>query len=87
MAETYHQIASYNSKQPIRGLLLLCIAVTPSGHSYERAALLEHLAKVGSFDPISRVQMTESDVRPNLQLRAATQSYLDSHAYAWSEAI
>jgi hypothetical protein len=28
--------------------------ITPSGFSYERSALLEHLSRVGKFDPISR---------------------------------
>eukprot|EP00877_Chromochloris_zofingiensis_P003028 jgi/Chrzof1/12726/Cz07g05110.t1 len=62
-------------------------AVTPSGQSYERSALLEHLAKVGKFDPLSRAFMSESDVRLNVGLRNATQQYLDEHPWAWGECV
>ncbi|DBA83374.1 TPA: hypothetical protein ACH3X2_006521 [Trebouxia sp. C0005] len=34
--------------------------MTPSGLSYERSALVEHLKKVGAFDPITREAMTAS---------------------------
>jgi STIP1 family protein 1 len=61
--------------------------ITPSGCSYERSALLEHLAKVGSWDPISRAPMTQSDVTLNVGLRNAVQFYLDSHPWAWAECV
>lgn len=61
--------------------------ITPSGFSYERAALLEHLSRVGQWDPISRSPMTESDVTPNVGLRNATQHYLDEHPWAWLECV
>jgi hypothetical protein len=61
--------------------------ITPSGFSYERSALLEHLARVGKFDPISRSPMTESDVTANVGLRNATQHYLDEHPWAWQECV
>jgi STIP1 family protein 1 len=76
--------------------MLFCVAhpqvfrdpvITPSGFSYERSALLEHLTRVGKFDPISRSPMTESDVTPNVALRNATQHYLDEHPWAWQECI
>eukprot|EP00879_Flechtneria_rotunda_P003088 GHRR01003309.1.p1 GENE.GHRR01003309.1~~GHRR01003309.1.p1 ORF type:complete len:326 (+),score=122.01 GHRR01003309.1:282-1259(+) len=59
--------------------------ITPAGFSYERSALLEHLAKLGKFDPISRTPMRESDVIPNIGLRNATLHYLDEHPWAWGE--
>lgn len=61
--------------------------ITPSGCSYERSALLEHLSRVGKFDPISRSPMTESDAIPNVALRNATQHYLDEHPWAWHECV
>ena len=61
--------------------------LTPSGNSYERSALLEHLAKVGKWDPLSRVPMSESDVRPNIALRNSTEHYLNEHPWAWRECI
>lgn len=59
--------------------------LTPSGHSYERSALTEHLAKVGAWDPISRTPTRPDDLRPNIALRSATQHYLDEHPWAWAE--
>ncbi|KAF6259432.1 hypothetical protein COO60DRAFT_1513300 [Scenedesmus sp. NREL 46B-D3] len=61
--------------------------ITPSGCSFERSALLEHLSKVGKFDPISRQPMDESDIIPNIGLRNATQQYLDEHPWAWGEVV
>ncbi|CAL5229583.1 g12939 [Coccomyxa viridis] len=59
--------------------------ITPSGLSYEQSALQEHLSKVGNFDPVTRKHMTSRDVTPNLQLRAATEHYLDEHPWAWAD--
>jgi STIP1 family protein 1 len=61
--------------------------ITPSGNSYERSALMEHLSKVGKWDPISRVPMSESDVRPNIALRNSTEHYLNEHPWAWGECM
>lgn len=61
--------------------------ITPAGFSYERGALLEHLAKVGKFDPISRTPLAEHEVVPNISLRNATQQYLDEHPWAWGECV
>ncbi|KXZ46538.1 hypothetical protein GPECTOR_42g745 [Gonium pectorale] len=58
---------------------------TPSGRSYERTALLEHLKKVGRFDPITRQQLTEEALVPNVSLRAAIEVYLEEHPWAWGE--
>lgn len=60
---------------------------TPSGFSYEHSALVDHLNKVGNFDPISRKAMVPSEVKPNLALRSATQEYLDEHPWAWKDCI
>lgn len=58
-----------------------------SGCSYERNALLEHLAKVGPFDPVTRCALTAGEVRPNVSLRAAVASYLQEHPWAWAECV
>jgi STIP1 family protein 1 len=62
-------------------------ATTPSGLSYERSALLNHLKSVGKFDPVTREPCSEAQVRPNLGLRSATQEYLDGHAWAWRDCV
>ena len=59
----------------------------PSGHSYERLAVLEHLRKVGKFDPVTREPMTEADLRPNLGLRNAAHEWLNAHAWAYADII
>lgn len=44
--------------------------MSKSGQSFERSVLLEHL-KNHSFDPFTRENLTEADLRPNLGLKAA----------------
>ncbi|GLC75485.1 hypothetical protein PLESTF_001642900 [Pleodorina starrii] len=59
--------------------------VVPSGRSYERSALLEHLKKVGRFDPITRQALSEEQLIPNVSLRAAIELYLQEHPWGWGE--
>ncbi|GLI66757.1 hypothetical protein VaNZ11_010723 [Volvox africanus] len=59
--------------------------VVPSGRSYERSALLEHLKKVGRFDPITRQHLAEEQLVPNVSLRAAIELYLEEHPWGWGE--
>ncbi|KAI8474037.1 MAG: hypothetical protein J3K34DRAFT_518535 [Monoraphidium minutum] len=56
-----------------------------SGHTYERAALTEHLTKVGGWDPITRAPTSLDDVRPNIAMRGAVALYLQEHGWAWHE--
>lgn len=53
----------------------------PCGHSYERSALLEHLAKVGHFDPITRKPLKEAQLVKNVGLRVAAHAWLDAHPW------
>lgn len=57
--------------------------ITPSGVSYERAVLLDHLEKVGNFDPITREPLEPSQLVPNLAIREAVHAYLDKHGWAY----
>lgn len=59
--------------------------ITPSGQSYERAALQEHLRKVGQFDPITRQAVFEQQLITNVGLRSAIHNYLDEHPWAWAD--
>jgi len=61
--------------------------VTPCGISYENQVLLEHLRKVGEFDPVTRRPMKAKDVRKNIGLRNAVESYLDDNPWAWYYAM
>ncbi|KAI6674391.1 hypothetical protein NL676_002297 [Syzygium grande] len=57
--------------------------ITPSGITYERAVLLEHLNKVGKFDPTTHERLDPSQLVPNLAIKAAVQAYLDEHGWAF----
>lgn len=55
--------------------------VTNTGKSYERAAILEHLRRQET-DPLTREVLKPSDLRPNLDLRAACEEFLDENGWA-----
>ncbi|CAN6349417.1 unnamed protein product [Urochloa humidicola] len=57
--------------------------ITPSGVTYERAVLLEHLDKVGNFDPVTREPLKEHQLVPNLAIKEAVQAYLKGHSWAY----
>lgn len=57
--------------------------ITPSGHTYERAVILDHLQKVGEFDPITREPLDPSQLVSNLAIREAVHEYLDKHGWAY----
>lgn len=57
--------------------------ITPSGVTYERAVLIDHLQKVGKFDPITREPLDQSQLVPNLALKEAVQAFLDEHGWAY----
>ncbi|CAN8269558.1 unnamed protein product [Cochlearia groenlandica] len=57
--------------------------ISPSGVTYERAAILEHLKKVGFFDPITREYFDPSKLVPNLAIKEAVAAYLEKHAWAY----
>lgn len=43
------------------------------------------ILQVGNFDPVTRKHMTSKDAVQNLQLRAATEHYLEEHPWAWAD--
>jgi len=55
--------------------------VTPSGHSFDRVAILNHL-QLSDVDPITRIPMTVENVRPNYALKAACEEFLDKNGWA-----
>ena len=56
---------------------------TPSGITYERASLREHLQKVGAFDPVTRAPLRLEQAVPNIALRETIREYLDEHPWAY----
>ncbi|KAJ6801843.1 E3 ubiquitin-protein ligase CHIP [Iris pallida] len=57
--------------------------ITPSGVTYERAVLLEHLQKVGNFDPITREPLDSHQLVPNLAIKEAVRAFLNDHGWAY----
>lgn len=57
--------------------------ITPSGLTYERAVILDHLEKVGKFDPITRETLFPSQLIPNLAIKEAVEAYLEKHGWAY----
>jgi len=59
--------------------------ITPSGITYDRTELSEHFNKIGYFDPLTRREITEKDLVPNLALREAIEDFLDHNGWANDE--
>ncbi|CAA2965102.1 E3 ubiquitin- ligase CHIP [Olea europaea subsp. europaea] len=57
--------------------------ITPSGLTYERAVILDHLHKVGNFDPVSREPLYSSQLVPNLAIKEAARAFLETHGWAY----
>ena len=49
--------------------------VTPSGVTYERAVISEHLRRVGYFDPLTRAPLMESQLVPNITVREVIEDF------------
>ncbi|KAL9275864.1 E3 ubiquitin-protein ligase CHIP-like protein [Drosera capensis] len=57
--------------------------ITPSGFTYERAVILDHLQKVGDFDPITREPLDPSQLISNYAIKEAVDAYLAKHGWAY----
>ncbi|KAJ7950545.1 E3 ubiquitin-protein ligase CHIP [Quillaja saponaria] len=57
--------------------------ITPSGLTYERAVILDHLQKVGKFDPVTRELLYPSQLVPNLAIKEAVLAFLNKHGWAY----
>ncbi|WVZ95440.1 hypothetical protein U9M48_041206 [Paspalum notatum var. saurae] len=53
--------------------------ITPSGVTYERAVLLDHLQTVGKFDPVTREVLEPHQLVPNLAIKEAVHAFLSEH--------
>eukprot|EP00262_Sarcandra_glabra_P007457 TRINITY_DN20280_c0_g1_i1.p1 TRINITY_DN20280_c0_g1~~TRINITY_DN20280_c0_g1_i1.p1 ORF type:complete len:280 (-),score=45.95 TRINITY_DN20280_c0_g1_i1:293-1132(-) len=57
--------------------------ITPSGITYEREVLVNHLLKVGNFDPVTRELLDVHQLVPNLAIKEAVQAFLNKHGWAY----
>lgn len=56
--------------------------ITPSGITYERKDLEEHLQRVGHFDPITRADLTAERLIPNLAMKEVVDDFLEGNGWA-----
>eukprot|EP00164_Ancoracysta_twista_P000199 GFYU01000290.1.p1 GENE.GFYU01000290.1~~GFYU01000290.1.p1 ORF type:complete len:284 (-),score=86.65 GFYU01000290.1:107-958(-) len=59
--------------------------ITPAGITYERTTILEHLRKVGEFEPVTRKPLHAGQLVPNLAIRDAAEHFLEKNPWAFSE--
>ncbi|KAK1263239.1 E3 ubiquitin-protein ligase CHIP [Acorus gramineus] len=57
--------------------------ISPSGVTYERAMIVDHLNKVGKFDPFTREPLELDQLVPNLAIKEALQAFLNEHGWAY----
>ncbi|KAH7694964.1 STIP1-like proteiny and u box-containing protein, partial [Aphelenchoides avenae] len=60
--------------------------ITPSGITYDRADIKEHLHRVGHFDPITRVPLTVDQLIPNLAMKEVLDAFIQENEWALDEA-
>lgn len=56
--------------------------ITPSGITYDRADIKEHLHRVGHFDPITRIPLTVEQLIPNLAMKEVLDAFLVENEWA-----
>lgn len=50
--------------------------ITPSGITYDRKDIEEHLQRVGHFDPVTRTPLTQDQLIPNLALKEVVDAFV-----------
>lgn len=56
--------------------------ITPSGITYERKDIEEHLQRVGHFDPVTRVELTQDQLIPNFAMKEVVETYIAENEWA-----
>ncbi|CAG2162769.1 unnamed protein product [Oppiella nova] len=56
--------------------------VTPSGITYDRKDIEEHLQRVGHFDPVTRTPLTADQLIPNLAMKEVIDTFLMENEWA-----
>lgn len=62
--------------------LLVDPVITPSGITYERKKIEEHLQRVGHFDPLTRVKLTQDQLIPNYSMKDVVDAFLAENEWA-----
>ncbi|XP_075150207.1 E3 ubiquitin-protein ligase CHIP-like [Haematobia irritans] len=66
----------------IRFEILTDPVITPSGITYERKDIEEHLQRVGHFDPVTRVELTQDQLIPNFAMKEVVESFIAENEWA-----
>ncbi|KAH7949699.1 hypothetical protein HPB49_014130 [Dermacentor silvarum] len=56
--------------------------ITPSGITYDRRDIEEHLQRVGHFDPVTRTPLTQDQLIPNLAMKEVVDGFLAENEWA-----
>ncbi|XP_028143806.1 E3 ubiquitin-protein ligase CHIP [Diabrotica virgifera virgifera] len=56
--------------------------ITPSGITYDKKDLEEHLQRVGHFDPVTRVKLTQDQLIPNFAMKEVVDAFLTDNEWA-----
>uniref|UniRef100_A0AC34RJK2 U-box domain-containing protein n=1 Tax=Panagrolaimus sp. JU765 TaxID=591449 RepID=A0AC34RJK2_9BILA len=56
--------------------------ITPSGITYDRSDIKEHLHRVGHFDPVTRVPLTVDQLIPNLAMKEVLDAFISENEWA-----
>jgi STIP1 family protein 1 len=56
--------------------------ITPSGITYDRKDIEEHLQRVGHFDPVTRQPLTMDKLIPNLSMKEVVDTFLIENEWA-----
>ncbi|XP_022830864.1 E3 ubiquitin-protein ligase CHIP [Spodoptera litura] len=56
--------------------------ITPSGITYEKKDIEEHLERVGHFDPVTRVKLTADQLIPNFTMKEVVDAFLQENEWA-----
>ncbi|KAK7493272.1 hypothetical protein BaRGS_00015398 [Batillaria attramentaria] len=56
--------------------------ITPSGITYDKKDIIEHLQRVGHFDPVTRTNLTQDQLIPNLAMKEVIDNFLESNPWA-----
>lgn len=56
--------------------------ITPSGITYERKDIEEHLQRVGHFDPVTRVKLVKEDLIANFSMKEVIDAFMTDNEWA-----
>lgn len=56
--------------------------ITPSGITYDRKDIEEHLHRIGHFDPVTRAELTQDKLIPNLAMKEVVEEFLAQNPWA-----